>query len=809
MRKLPRVALAFALVLTLFPGNTLTAFAADPADTGASALPLADEETSAVGEADEGGGGEAYLEEGESPGTEEDGLEEAAPKQDEPSGAVVVPLAGSEIVPFADSTVETLSELQNAITGAGGSPTTITIKGDIAVTSPISIPAGSDITLVSHSSGGSLTRNTTNSTPLITVASGGKLTIGGNLKIDGAGRSGDLVRVLGECTLTGNAVITGSTTRGVYVGDSTVPALFTMEGGEISDNHSTADNNYGTGIHVALAATFVMNGGKVTNNTATGSVSRGAGIFSNGTSYLNAGEVSYNNTATAYGGGMYIEHDSITYAKNILVTENQAKTGGGIWCCNTGTNLLGYSITNSYAIFDNTATGTNAGNDIAHSGGEYPFYASSTCLGGGSIGWYDEFQHKSLEPDGYQYVITSKYLTAEISEADKDQARNAATMVFKGNVSGTNSGGGIACNGALFAGELDKVLSVRKAFDKGTDSAPVTVHLYKGDTYIESAVLDSSNSRFHTFTGLDADGYDQYRVVEEPIAGMEGSLKWEYDNGEYRYVTITNTQDAGSYGSLQIKKTVTGTSDNSLSFEFEIELGTETIDYPYTLRTSSSSSEGALHVVDGKAKVTLKHGQTIVIKNIPVGTKYKVTEPSDPGFQTSLEGEGGSQEPGTSSWSGEIVEDATPIANWVTFTNAKTSCNFSAFKTVTGTADFEPATFEFEIRDDSGTAVAYGTVTPSAADTPAPIKFYKESSRTTEITDWTLVFTSGKTYKLVETSSEPGFNVTYSGGQGSDHNEFTPNFSDSSQVIEVTALNTKNAGFDFKAYKTVTGTADF
>ncbi|RDB61930.1 hypothetical protein C1878_08895 [Gordonibacter sp. 28C] len=145
----------------------------------------------------------------------------------------------------------------------------------------------------------------------------------------------------------------------------------------------------------------------------------------------------------------------------------------------------------------------------------------------------------------------------------------------------------------------------------------------------------------------------------------------------------------------------------------------------------------------------------------------------------------------------------------MTFTNAKSICNFSAYKTVTGTADFESSTFEFEIRDDSDAVVAYGTVTPTDANSSTPIKFYKESSRTTEITDWTLVFTSGKTYKLVETSSGSGFNVTYSGGQGSDHNEFTPIFSDSSQVIEVTALNTKNAGFDFKAYKTVTGTADF
>ena len=801
MRKLPRVALAFALALTLFPGNTLTAFAADPEDIGASALPLANEETSAVGE---DGGGEAYLEEGESPRTEENGLEETAPKQDEPDGALVVPLAGSGIVPFADSTVETLLDLQNAITGAGSSPTTITIQGDISVTSPISIPAGSNITLVSHSSGGSLTRNTANSAPLITVATGGKLTISGDLKLDGDGRSGELVRVLGECTLSGNAVITGSTTHGVYLVD---PALFTMEGGEISGNHSTADYNEGTGLFVPLGATFIMNGGKITNNSAEGLASRGAGIYTKGATYLNAGEVSYNTNKTAFGGGMYIEVGSITHAKNLLVTENQARTGGGLWTCNTGVNLLGYSITNSYAVFDNTGTGS--GNDVVHGGGAYPFYASTTCLGGGSIGWYDETSHELLEPSGYQYVITSKYLTAQVSETDKQRARDAATMVFKGNVAENNTGGAIACNGALYAGDLDKALSVRKAFDKGTDSAPVTVRLFKGDTYIDSVVLDSSNSRFHTFTGLDADGYDQYRVVEDPIAGMEGSLKWEYDDGEYRYVTITNTQDTGSYGSLQIKKTVTGISDNSLSFEFEIELGTGTVDYPYTLRSSSSSKEGTLHVVGGKATITLKHNETVTIKNIPVGTTYKVTEPPDPGFQATLEGAGGSQESGTLSWSGTIVEDTTPIGNWVTFTNAKTTCNFSAFKTVTGTADFVPTTFQFEIQDDSGTVVAYGTVTPSDANTPAPIKFYKESSHKTEISDWTLVFTSGKTYKLVETSGGSGFNVSFSGGLGSDHNEFTPNFSDSSQVIEVTAVNAKNAGFTFEAYKSVTGTADF
>ena len=806
MKKLTRVALAFALVITMLPGGALTAFADIPQDVGADASLLEGGETPVVGEADEPNNDEVYLEEGESPGSEEGGLEETAPKQDEPDGALAVPLSGLEIVPFADSTVDSFAALQSAISGAGSSPTTITIRGDIPVTSSIGIPAGSNITLVSHSSGGSLTRGIANS-PLVTVASGGKLTISGDLKLDGDGRSGELVRVLGECTLSGNAVITGSTTHGIYVGDSATPALFTMEGGEISGNHSTAGVNHGTGLYITTEATFVMNGGKVTNNSAAGSGSRGAGIYTDGSSYFNAGEVSYNTNATGFGGGMYIEVGSITHAKNILVTENQARTGGGLWTCNTGTNLLGYSLTNSYAVFGNTSTGS--GNDVSHSGGGYPFYASTTCLGGGSIAWYDEFHQVILEPDGYQYVITSKNLTAIVDDDDRQRARDAATMVFKGNVATNNSGGAIACNGALFAGELDKVLSVRKAFGEDTDSAPVTVHLYKGDTYIESVVLDSSNSRFHTFTGLDADGYDQYRVVEDPIAGMEGSLKWEYDDGEYRYVTITNTQDTGSYGSLQIKKTVTGTSDSSLSFEFEIELGAGAADYPYTLRSSSSSKEGTLHVVDGKATLALKHNETVTIKNIPVGTAYKVTEPSDPRFQATLEGAGGSQGPDSSSWSGTIVEDTTPIGNWVTFTNAKTTCNFSAFKTVTGTADFAPSTFQFEIRDDSDAAVAYGTVTPSAANTPAPIKFYKESSRTTEITDWTLVFTSGKTYKLVETSGGADFDVSYSGGQGNDHNEFTPNFSDSSQVIEVTALNTKNAGFDFKAYKTVTGTADF
>ena len=146
----------------------------------------------------------------------------------------------------------------------------------------------------------------------------------------------------------------------------------------------------------------------------------------------------------------------------------------------------------------------------------------------------------------------------------------------------------------------------------------------------------------------------------------------------------------------------------------------------------------------------------------------------------------------------------------VTAVNAKNAgFTFEAYKSVTGTADFVPGSFDFEVRDASGAPAAWGRADVAAADTPTPVRFYKDAARTEAVGDWTEVLAGGQAYQLVETGGAEGFSVTYANGEGALNNEFTPDFSGKANSVSVTAVNTRNTTFDFSATKTVEGSASF
>lgn len=81
---------------------------------------------------------------------------------------------------------------------------------------------------------------------------------------------------------------------------------------------------------------------------------------------------------------------------------------------------------------------------------------------------------------------------------------------------------------------------------------------------------------------------------------------------------FTNTKNALPVGSLTIQKTVTGDlGDKEQAFTFIVDLGADG-SYPY-----SGSKTGT---IQSGQTVTLKHGESIVIQDIPAGTTYLVTE---------------------------------------------------------------------------------------------------------------------------------------------------------------------------------------
>jgi len=93
------------------------------------------------------------------------------------------------------------------------------------------------------------------------------LTLGNNITLQGHGSTTNLVRVQsGTLTMKAGSKITGHTTSSSQ-GAVYVSGNFTMEGGEISGNHTESTSQSSTGGVYISSSNFIMSGGKIINNT--------------------------------------------------------------------------------------------------------------------------------------------------------------------------------------------------------------------------------------------------------------------------------------------------------------------------------------------------------------------------------------------------------------------------------------------------------------------------------------------------------------------------------------------------------------
>jgi len=96
-------------------------------------------------------------------------------------------------------------------------------------------------------------------------------------------------------------------------------------------------------------------------------------------------------------------------------------------------------------------------------------------------------------------------------------------------------------------------------------------------------------------------------------------------------------------GNLEISKTVKGSAANPnehFTFALESEELNGTFDVSYTGTDGCSDTHPASVIfVDGKATISLKHGETMTIEDIPIGTVVTVTETSGGNYDTYINGE--------------------------------------------------------------------------------------------------------------------------------------------------------------------------
>ena len=199
-----------------------------------------------------------------------------------------------------------------------------------------------------------------------------------------------------------------------------------------------------------------------------------------------------------------------------------------------------------------------------------------------------------------------------------------------------------------------------------------------------TATVSSNDSYIFTFTGLDDGTYKLtettvpkgYKGLENPIyftVEATHTDTWDAHNttgvipadrnailtaltGNETTGTLTLAPDTDLttlsgdvineswVGDLEISKAVTGTDDDTKGFTFEVTLTTPsgvTLDETYNaVKTSGTTETTTTVTVDASNKftVTLRKGEKITVKGLPVGTKCSVVEQTHPDGYTNSDG---------------------------------------------------------------------------------------------------------------------------------------------------------------------------
>ena len=147
-----------------------------------------------------------------------------------------------------------------------------------------------------------------------------------------------------------------------------------------------------------------------------------------------------------------------------------------------------------------------------------------------------------------------------------------------------------------------------------------------------------------------ADGYVTTKTGDSGKIAADGTATAAFTNTKTP-PPPDNPPDTPEYGSLTVKKNVTGNlADKEQYFNFTITFNAEG-SYSYTGSKSGTIKSGDT--------VQLKHGESITISGLPVGTTYEVTESGNDGYKVYSSGD-----------KGTIAANATSTA---AFTNSKSS----------------------------------------------------------------------------------------------------------------------------------------
>ncbi|MDO4284934.1 MAG: leucine-rich repeat protein, partial [Eubacteriales bacterium] len=459
------------------------------------------------------------------------------------------------------------------------------IQSGVAYSGMIRISEGASVEI----RGGSIRNNNAAEADPLSTSSGillegkasGKMT-GGEIS-GNTGRRGSAVMLRGSDeenqtgfvlkggTIHGNRCLSGTdnvdSSGAVHVENN---ASFVMEGGSISDNRGgngagicVVDGNLQQG-KTEYGTEFLMNGGVISGNQAQ----TGGGIYSysNGVS-LKKGEIS-GNTASNMGGGIYSEGNydyySTLHLSNVLITDNTARQGGGMWFCATGETTVyveqGAAIIGNRA--ENSGSSKGVGDDFVfgtRASENHPATLPDRMLGGGKVNWYKDggvmlaavgtypatnervprYGTEGADSDPVTVKNHTEYSLALKAVASKEAvalAEREAQLIIRGNHA--DKGGGIGANGGIIAGTTETTqVAVKKVWVDGKENSrpEIEVELKNGSTVIDSVILNAENEWKHTFSELPVKGANgerySYTVTEKVPAGYTSEVSGNANTG--------------------------------------------------------------------------------------------------------------------------------------------------------------------------------------------------------------------------------------------------------------------------------------
>lgn len=321
----------------------------------------------------------------------------------------------------------------------------------------------------------------------------------------------------------------------------------------------------------------------------------------------------------------------------------------------------------------------------------------------------------------------------------------------------------------------------------------ITVHLYQSTSkddegdMIATAKLDESGEWKTTFKEMDNNPTNSttpyiYTVKEDPVSGYKSEIKGADINTGKKY-TITNTLSTVATGDLMLSKTVAGDgADKKKEFRFELTMKTkdnEALQGSFSLDSGEGkgTKTGTVYFdEDGKATISLKHGESAYITGLPEGAKFNVDETAYEDWTSSLLE--------NTEWNGTIQKNQVSKITVKNTYEAKRQLTVE--KTVTGSMGSKTKQFHFQLK----------LTAPTGKVLPDTLEYTKgEENGVIELKDGVYEFTLAHAEKIVIKGipSQSSYTVTEVDGESNGYKVRKTN--DTGKIkadTTVSFVNTKN-----------------